>query len=60
MSWRNRNTFLLHSFVNRKQAASFGSLKSSCDGKSIVLQVDFSENVTIAAQNEVPTGTTLR
>ena len=47
------STFLLHTFVKRKQAASFDSLKNSCDGKSIVLQVDFSENVTIAAQKEV-------
>ena len=45
--------FLLHTFVKRKQAASFDSLKNSCDGKSIVLQVDFSENATIAAQKEV-------
>ena len=47
------NTFLLHTFVKRNQAASFDSLKKSCDGKSIVLQVDFSENATIAAQKEV-------
>ena len=47
------STFLLHTFVKRQQAASFDSLKNSCDGKSIVLQVDFSENVTIAAQKEV-------
>ena len=47
------STFLLHTFVKRKQAASFDSLKNSCDGKSIVLQVDFSENATIAVQKEV-------
>ena len=34
------NTFLLHTFVKRKQAAAFNSLKSSSDGISIVLQVD--------------------
>ena len=34
----------------RKQAASFDFLKTSCDGQSIVLQVDFYENTTIAAQ----------
>ena len=39
--------------MKRQQAASFDSLKNSCDGKSIVLQVDFSENATIAAQKEV-------
>ena len=47
------STFLLHTFVKREQAASFDSLKNSCDGKSIVLQVDFSENATIAAQKEI-------
>ena len=47
------NPFLLHTHVKRKQAASFDHLKSSCDGTSIVLQVDFSENATIASQREV-------
>ena len=47
------STFLLHTFVKRKQAASFDFLKKSCDGKSIVLQVNFSENGTIATQKEV-------
>ena len=28
----------LHTFVKRKQVASFNSLKTSCDGKSIVLR----------------------
>ena len=30
------NTFLLHTFVKREQAATFNSLKSSSDGISIV------------------------
>ena len=47
------DNFLLHTFVKRKQAATFDSLKAACNGKSIVLQVDFSENATIAAQKEV-------
>ena len=47
------DNFLPHTFVKRKQAATFDSLKAACDGKSIVLQVDFSENATIAAQKEV-------
>ena len=47
------NTFLLHTFVKREQAAAFNSLKSSSDGISIVLEVDFSENATIVAQKEV-------
>ena len=47
------STCLLHTFVKIEQAASFDSLKNSCDGKSIVLQVDFSENATIAVQKEI-------
>lgn len=47
------NTFLLHTFVKRMQAGSFDSYKNSYKAKSIVLYVDFSENVTIAAQKEV-------
>ena len=46
-------SFLLHAYVKRKQAASFKSLTEKCDGKSVVLQVDFSENTTIASQREV-------
>ena len=45
--------FLLHAYVKREQAASFKSLVQKCDGKSVVLQVDFSENATIASQCEV-------
>ena len=44
---------LLHTYVKRKQAASFKSLIEGCDGKSVVLQVDFSENATIASQREI-------
>ena len=47
------NTFLLYTFVKRERAATFNSLKSSSDGISIVLQVDFSENAMIVAQKEV-------
>ena len=43
------NTFLLHIFVKRQQAAAFNSLKASL----MVLQVDFPENATIVAQKEV-------
>ena len=43
------SNFLLHTFVKRKQVTSFRSLKETCDDKSIVSQVDFSENATIAA-----------
>ena len=40
--------FLLHIHVKRKQSASFKSLVEECDGSSVVLQVGFSENATIA------------
>lgn len=43
----------LGTFCERKQAALFDTLKKYCDSKSIVLQVDFSENATIMAQKEV-------
>ena len=33
-----------HTYVKRNQAASFKSLVEGCDGKSVMLQVDFSEN----------------
>ena len=45
--------FLLHTFIKRKQAASFKALTEKSDGKRVVLQVDFSENATIASQREV-------
>ena len=56
------NTFLLYTFVKREQAAAFNSLKSSSDGISIVLQIDFSENAVIVAQKEcnLLTGTILK
>ena len=50
---RQLKPFLLHTYVKRKQAAVFSKLVSSCDGESIVLQVDFSENATIASQREI-------
>ena len=40
-------------YVKRKQSASFKSLVKECDGSSIVLQVDFSKNATIASQREI-------
>ncbi len=45
--------FLLHTYVKREQSASFKSLVKECDGNSVVLQVDFSENATIASQREI-------
>lgn len=45
--------FLLHTYIKRAQFSAFSSLKSKCDGKNIVLQVDFSENASITFQREV-------
>ncbi len=45
--------FLLHTYTKRNQSASFKSLVAKCNGKSVVLQVDFSENATIASQREI-------
>ncbi len=45
--------FLLHTYTKRNQSASFKSLVTKCNGKSVVLQVDFSENATIASQREI-------
>ena len=50
---RKTNAFLVHRYVKRKQAAHMEELIASCDGKNIVLQVDFSENATIKMQNEI-------
>jgi len=47
------DSFLLHTIVKRKQPVPFESLKVTCDEKSTVLQVDFSENAKIAAQKQV-------
>ena len=46
-------TFLIHTYVKRKQATHLDTLISECDTKKVVLQVDFSENATIMSQNEV-------
>ena len=45
--------FLLHSFIKNKQAAQMDKMIAQCDTENIVLQVDFSENVTIASQHEI-------
>ena len=49
---RQLRDFLIHTDVKRKQAAYTDTLISKCDGENVVLQVDFSENATIASQNE--------
>ena len=45
--------FLLHTFIKRKQQEWFEMAKSSVDGKTVLVQVDFSENFTIKHQNEI-------
>ena len=45
---------MIHTYVKRKQAAYMDTLISKCDGENVVLQGDFSENATIARQNETP------
>ena len=45
--------FLTHRYVKRIQASHMENLISSCDGKTILRQVDFSENATLLMQNEI-------
>ena len=45
--------FLIHVYVKRKQAAFMEHITNNVDGKTIALQVDFSENATLACQNEI-------
>ena len=47
------NDFLVHRFIKRNQAAHFAQLIAGCDGCSVVLQVDFSENATLLQQDEI-------
>ncbi|XP_033625038.1 uncharacterized protein LOC117288334 [Asterias rubens] len=44
--------FLVHVYVKRKQSAYREMLLKNVDGEEIVLQVDFSENASLAHQNE--------
>ena len=44
--------FLVHVYVKRKQAAYRDMLIENVNGEKIVLQVDFSENASLAHQNE--------
>ena len=45
--------FLMHTYIKRKQAAYLDTVVSKCNGNQVVLQVDFSENATIASQREI-------
>ena len=41
-----------HTDIKQKHAIGFKSLVSACNGRRVVLQVDFSENATNAAERE--------
>ena len=45
--------FLTHVYVKRKQSAAFENLKRQTDKKTVLVQVDFSENASLNAQNEI-------
>ena len=44
---------ITHRYVKRIQASHMENLISSCDGKTILLQVDFSEHTSLLMQNEI-------
>jgi len=44
---------LIHIFAKRKQAAHMDKMIAQCDMEDIVLEVNFSENATIASQHEI-------
>ena len=46
-------SFLVHRYIKRNQQEYFFKLVDECDGSSVVLQVDFSENATIIHQDEI-------
>ena len=37
---------LLHTYIKRCQGSQFNEMKVKCDGRQVMLQVDFSENAT--------------
>ena len=47
------SVFLKHHYVKRIQASHLENLISSCDGKTILLEEDFSENASLLMQNEI-------
>ena len=49
----NLTDFLEHRYVKKKQQAHFGELIETCDSRSVVLQVDFSENASISHENKI-------
>ena len=45
--------FKLHVFIKLKQTSHFDELKTNVSNKKVLLQVDFSENVSLMSQNEI-------
>ena len=45
--------FLIYHYVKRIQASHIENLIRSCDGKTVLLQVDVSENASLLMQNEI-------
>ena len=46
-------SFLIHRYVKRIQTDHMENLINHCDGKSVLIQVDFSENASLIIQNEI-------
>ena len=49
--------FLVHRCIKRKQVEHMTKVLSSCDGESILLQADYSENAGLISQDEVQSHT---
>lgn len=47
------NYVLISLYLKRKQTVHIEKLSTECDGKSIVLQVYFSENAILLTENEI-------
>eukprot|EP00794_Sanderia_malayensis_P001513 gene1513-1671_t len=45
--------FLMHVYAKRQQAAFMEEITQNVDGKTIAMHIDFSENATLACQNEI-------
>ena len=50
---RSVKGLLVHRHIKSKQDAHMTKILSSCDGESILLQVDFSENASLISQDEI-------
>ena len=45
--------FLVHRYIKMKQAEHMTKVLCSCDGETILLEVDFSENSSLISQDEI-------